>query len=320
MPVFLEVRSASQVGKRIRLEPARGLTVGRTSRADLVFAEDTHMSGLHFSLGWKGTDCCITDLNSRNGILLNGATVTTASLHDGDTIVAGATTFVIRVEADEPTVASAAAALATPAPPATPQERVLPLLRRDLQPLFAILDAARDIRILAMLVHHQAECQSLYEGAQGAELAHVAPYLVKLPPDSTLLEALVKEGWGKSWGVYLTSASDFHEIRRHLRHFLEVKLPDGEQVYFRFYDPRVMRVFLPTCIAPEVDQFFGPIKRYVMEGEEFNELWEFTTLGRGAEKRVLSLAQPARHDVRTTSAPGTPEPQHIESAGAEGQG
>jgi len=250
------------------------------------------MSGLHFSLGCEGADCRITDLNSRNGILVNGAAVKAALLRDGDTIVAGNTTFSIRIQPDEQTTVGAAAVPATPVPAATPQDRVLPLLRSDLQPLFAILDTARDIRILALLVHHKAECQSLYEGMEGSKMAHVAPYLVRLPPDSTLLEALVKEGWGKSWGVYLTCANDFHEIRRHLRHFLEVKLPDGEQVYFRFYDPRVMRVFLPTCTAPEADQFLGPIKRYVMEGEEPQELWEFTTMGRGAESEWSNSRNP----------------------------
>jgi len=292
MPVFLEVQSGSLTGKKIRLEPMQITRVGRTSRADVVFAEDSHMSGVHFSLGWEGTNCRITDLNSRNGVLVNGAAVKAALLRDGDTVVAGETTFAIRIEPDVPTTASSAAALATPVPSITPQELLLPLLRRDLQPLFAILDAARDIRILALLVHHQAECQSLYEGVEGAKLAQIAPYLVKLAPDSALLEPLVKEGWGKSWGVYLTSASDFHEIRRHLRHFLDVQLPDGEQVMFRFYDPRVMRIYLPTCMPEEANQFFGPIQRYVMEGEKPEELWEFRTSGRGgAEKRVLSLKQ-----------------------------
>lgn len=321
MPVFLEVRSGSQAGSKIRLEQTRVLRVGRTSRADLVFAEDEHMSGVHFGLGWEGANCRIADLNSRNGILVNGQAVTAAVLHDGDTIVAGATTFAVRIESDVPTVASAAAALATPAPVTTPQDRLLPLLRRDLQPLFAILDAARDIRILALLVHHKAECQSLYEGAEGLQMAAVAPYLVKLAPDSTLLEALVKEGWGHSWGVYLTCAGDFHEIRRHLRHFLQVKLPDGEQVYFRFYDPRVMRIYLPTCVAAEADQFFGPITRYIMEGEKPDQLWEFTTMGRGAEKRVLSLSQPAPGGAKAMSANARQEPAPlIEKPGPEGQG
>jgi len=171
-----------------------------------------------------------------------------------------------------------------------------------------------------LLVHHKEECLSLYEGPEGAKLAQVAPYLVRIAPDSKLLEALVKEGWGKSWGVYFTCAGDFHEIRRHLRHFLQVKLPDGEQVYFRFYDPRVMRIFLPTCIAEEANQFFGPIKRYVLEGEEPDQLLEFTTLGRGAEKRVLSLTQPAFQDARAMSAKARPEQAPlIEKPGPEGQ-
>jgi hypothetical protein len=324
MPVFLEVRSGPQAGNKIRLDQGRILRVGRASRADLACTEDSHMSSLHFSLGWEGANCRVTDLNSRNGTLVNGQTVNAAVLSDGATIVAGETAFAIRIEPDEPaTVASASAALAPPAavvPPPTPQDRLLPLLRRDIQPLFAILDAARDIRILALLVHHKEECQSLYEGAEGAKLAQVAPYLVRLAPDSPLLEAIVKEGWGKSWGVYLTSAADLQEIRRHLRHFLQVKLPDGEQVYFRFYDPRVMRVFLPTCTAEEAGQFFGPVKRYVLEGEEPDQLWEFTTIGRGAEKRVLSLALPTTQDSKAVKAEARPEGSTIQSRNAPSSG
>jgi len=320
MPVFLEVQSGPQAGSKIRLERGRILRVGRNDRADVAFPEDSHMSGLHFSLGWEGADCRISDLNSRNGVLVNGQTVIAGALRNGDSIVAGQTKFAIAIEADEPvTVASDVAALASPAVATTAQDRLVPLLRRDLQPLFAILDAARDIRILALLVTYKEECQSLYEGVEGAKLAQVAPYLVRLAPDSKLLEALVKEGWGHSWGVYFTCAGDFQEIRRHLRHFLQVKLPDGEQVYFRFYDPRVMRIFLPTCIPEEASQFFGAIKRYVMEGEEPDQLWEFTDSGRGTEKRVLLLSQPVQRDPKAMSANARTEPTLIEKPGPEGQ-
>jgi hypothetical protein len=308
MPAFLEVRSGPQTGNRIRLEPGIILRVGRVSQADLAFTDDSHMSSLHFSLGWEGTACRVTDLNSRNGILVNGQAATATVVGDGDSIVAGETAFLIRVEPDEPvTVASSAAALAFPAVATTPQDRLLPMLRRDLQPLLAILDAARDVRILALLVHHKEECQSLYEGPESAKLAEVAPYLVRLAPDSKLLDALVKEGWGKSWGVYFTCAGSFPEIRHHLRHFLQVKLPSGEQVNFRFYDPRVLRIFLPTCVPQDATQFFGPIQRYVVEGDEPEQLWEFTTVGRGAEKRVLSLAQPAFQDCKAMSAKASPD-------------
>jgi hypothetical protein len=45
----------------------------------------------------------------------------------------------------------------------------------------------------------------------------------------------------------------------------QVKLPSGERVYFRFYDPRVMRVFLPACTPEDTTQFFGPIQNYLVE-------------------------------------------------------
>jgi len=176
------------------------------------------------------------------------------------------------------------------APDATPQERLLYLLRSDFQPLYAVLDAARDIKILALLFKSNEEYQSLYEGPQGAKLAQVAPYLVRLKKDSLLLEKLVRDGWGESWGVYLTCASEFNEVRRHLRHFLEVMLPEGEQVYFRFYDPRVLRVYLPTCNFEEINYFFGPIKNYLMEDEEPETLLQYSNKGRGAVKAAVSLS------------------------------
>ena len=225
-------------------------------------------------------------------------------LQDGDTIIAGETTF--RVTVEQAAVVAPASGPASD-PNATPQQRLLALLRNDCQPLYAILDAARDIKILALLMQSKEEHQSLYEGVQGAKLSQVAPYLVKLDKDSLMLGSLLLEGWGNNWGVYLTCTSDFPEVRRHLRHFLEVQLPDGKQVYFRFYDPRVLRVFLPTCTADEINQFFGPIKQYLMEDEKPDKLLQFSNTGRGADKKVVDLAQAAvAEDKRPASSPGIP--------------
>jgi hypothetical protein len=43
---------------------------------------------------------------------------------------------------------------------------------------------------------------------------------------------------------------------------------DGKLLYFRFYDPRVLRRFLPTCDAEQLRQLFGPIDAFVMEGDD----------------------------------------------------
>ena len=51
-------------------------------------------------------------------------------------------------------------------------------------------------------------------------------------------------------------------MRTHFRRFLLVEAPDGDSWYFRFYDPRVLERFLPTCDAAQLTDFFGPVSAY----------------------------------------------------------
>ncbi|MDC0711148.1 DUF4123 domain-containing protein [Stigmatella sp. ncwal1] len=129
-----------------------------------------------------------------------------------------------------------------------------------------MVDVARDPRILVLLRESVEQCHSLYEGPQGLALAEVAPYLVSLPKESRLLEALVREGWGKNWGLFLTCPLPFGEVRRHLRKFLMVQLEDNDaRFYFRFYDPRVLGPMLPLYTEEQRKEFFGAIDRFVLE-------------------------------------------------------
>jgi hypothetical protein len=160
------------------------------------------------------------------------------------------------------------------------------MLFRDHQPLFALLDSSRDPRILNLLRESRDEFESLFQGEQGQKLAHFAPYLVRLSPESPLLEILIGQGWSKSWGVYITCDKSFQEIRSHLRRCLMVKLPDGRRVYFRYYDPRVLRVYLPTCSSEESKQIFGPVKCYTMEDEVPGNVLSFMYLGRSVERKL----------------------------------
>jgi len=64
-------------------------------------------------------------------------------------------------------------------------------------------------------------------------------------------------------------------VRNHLRRFVMAKLTDGRSVYFRFYDPRVLRAYLPTCTEEEVQSFFGPVERYAMENGDGELLLTF---------------------------------------------
>jgi hypothetical protein len=55
------------------------------------------------------------------------------------------------------------------------------------------------------------------------------------------------------------------EVRRHFRNFLQAMLPNRRVALFRFYDPRVWRVYLPTCNADELARWFQMVEEFVAE-------------------------------------------------------
>ncbi|MDY6992706.1 MAG: DUF4123 domain-containing protein [Pseudomonadota bacterium] len=154
---------------------------------------------------------------------------------------------------------------------------VVEILQQQQKPLFAILDAARDEQILATLLFQstQAHYQSLFEGLRAQKLMAVSPYLVQLSGQAQVLNTLIERGWGNNWGVYFTGGQAFYQLLEHLRSLTIVTLEDGRKAFFRFYDPRVLRVFLSTCSPQQATEFFGSIECYWMEGKNPQQILQF---------------------------------------------
>lgn len=179
----------------------------------------------------------------------------------------------------------------SPAPPpsaiesyeaVTPEGRLLQLLRTQSDPLMALLDATHEQNLLKLLADSGEEFQSLY---QDPTKATIAPYLVRLPTRSPLLKQMVHDGWGRGWGVYLTCKLPLNQLRDYFRKALMVTLPDGVELFSRFYDPRFFRSFLESCTGAEAERFFGPVSSYLMEAEKSEILLQFSRTSRGAEKK-----------------------------------
>jgi Domain of unknown function (DUF4123) len=134
--------------------------------------------------------------------------------------------------------------------------------------LFAILDGARDPSICRTLEASTLDYRCLYAGALPRALVAVAPYLVHLHAHAPFTRWLIEQSWGRSWGVFLHSAATLDELRRHLRRFLRVKDERGRRLLFRYYDPRVLRAYLPTCTPAELAAVFGPIDRFCVESAD----------------------------------------------------
>ena len=141
--------------------------------------------------------------------------------------------------------------------------------------VWAILDCARDPKIYSALLASRLEFRCLYSGKLPRELEMVAPQLVELHPGNRLTVQLLDEGWGNAWGVFLRTA-DPSNLRHHLRKFLKVQDEDGRRLLFRYYDPRVLRVYLPTCTPDEMRLFLGPVVAYWAERDDSSSLQEFS--------------------------------------------
>jgi hypothetical protein len=111
----------------------------------------------------------------------------------------------------------------------------------------------------------QFEC--LLHGELAPDMAEVAPYLVALERDSAFADWIIAHGWGNHWASFALAQCDLRTVWFHLRTLNIVYGPDGRPMLFRYYDPRVLRIFLPTCNPEQIMQMFGPAAQFVAEGE-----------------------------------------------------
>lgn len=110
--------------------------------------------------------------------------------------------------------------------------------------------------------------KSLYIGKSKEELEDVGPFLFQIKPDDELAQWFEESGWGNSYGILAFSNVLYDDLFKHNRKFLLVRTEDQQELYFRFYDPRVLRIFLPTCTPSQLREFFGPIDYFILEDED----------------------------------------------------
>ncbi len=146
---------------------------------------------------------------------------------------------------------------------------------------YCILDSAQDKKIFPMLKNCGWEYTCLYkknlhfEGDRMVEeLAATAPYLVKLDPENMDVKSLVSGNIGKNQIIVFESEAPMLEIADHFSSMLRAMDENGKVINFRYYDPRILTVYLPTCTDEETYIFFGDIDTIWVEGED-EEILEY---------------------------------------------
>lgn len=168
--------------------------------------------------------------------------------------------------------------------------------------LFAVLDGARDQRIFgAVDGSREDKCClfSIHEQWPGHDLRWdligVAPYLVELEKGDDLTHMVLRHGWGGHWGIFCRTDARIGRVRRHFRDLLKVRTEAGRELMFRFYDPRVLRAYLPTCRPSELLAMFGPVGAFIVPGADPLTAVEYRLEGTRLVETIIGQLQAPPH-------------------------
>jgi hypothetical protein len=141
--------------------------------------------------------------------------------------------------------------------------------------LYGVLDGVMVPDLPNRLYTGQVPNYCLLTGDLPADMVYAAPYLVYLSPDSKFADWVFQEAFGKHWGIFVQSPRSMIEMRRHFRALMQTFDERGNPMKFRFYDPRVLSRFLPTCNGGELKALFGEVQAFYVESEKDDELLRY---------------------------------------------
>ncbi len=158
--------------------------------------------------------------------------------------------------------------------------------------LYALVDACDAPAVPGKMAElGEDRAVSLYRGLPEEEFSAFAPYLAQV--DGGLLDWIEDAFWPTPWGLFVVSGEPLPALRSHFRRFLLVDDPQGQEMYFRFYDPRVLQKYLPTCNDKELRQVYGPIEAFA-----FTVPAQTHTLTKIARSQEAGLPAPSTAIVR----------------------
>jgi hypothetical protein len=133
--------------------------------------------------------------------------------------------------------------------------------------LYLIVSAASDADALKSLYQNEPTTQAtpIWGGTPYAGWQQVMPYLVELKPNSGFLP-WIAETDAQDWGWLAVSTSTPEVVFEHLRSLTQVRMPDGTEVFFRFWDGRHIYPILEG-LGDAAGEVLPVFERYLINGK-----------------------------------------------------
>lgn len=108
MRVVLEIQTGPAAGHKVVLLAGQSVCVGQGPMNDFQVVDDRAMATTHCEFLNEMDGCCLLNRDGSVGTQLNGKIVDRAYLRDGDTVTAGATQILVKLEGGSDSLASVA--------------------------------------------------------------------------------------------------------------------------------------------------------------------------------------------------------------------
>jgi len=115
--------------------------------------------------------------------------------------------------------------------------------------------------------------ESLFKNTKDEQLYDVGPWLFEI--DDQLKKNIANELLISLQSTLLIQSKEkFNLVGDHCRKFIYQTINDREY-FFRFWDARVIKKFLPDCDKKQITDFFGPIDHFIFESDIPDEAIKF---------------------------------------------
>lgn len=134
----------------------------------------------------------------------------------------------------------------------------------------------------------------LERGALSREAMAQAAYIAELRPEVPFTDWLLGEAPGTfpGWGLVMVSTRPLLPMREHCRDLDDVITPDGERRPWRWFDPELLGILLPTLSPSQLDVLFAAGQQIVLPTAQG---WTWHTLEDGVlattERALLRAAR-----------------------------
>ncbi|MCF4998436.1 DUF4123 domain-containing protein [Pseudomonas syringae] len=154
-----------------------------------------------------------------------------------------------------------------------PSDRITPQqwlaeqpLEKD-QRLYLIISAASDADALKSLYLNDPATQliPIWGDTPYASWQPVMPYVTELKANSAFLK-WIEQTDALDWGWLAVSRSEPNEVFEHLRSLTQVKMPNGTEVFFRFWDGRHIYPILKG-LGESAGELMPMFERFLINGQ-----------------------------------------------------